>query len=81
MKRLPGLPQVYAKPVSHLCFHQAGKESSVFILLTYASEIFTFQNFFIFCFFRATPAAYRGSQARGRIGATAARNAGPEPRM
>ena len=28
--------------------------------------------FFFFCFFRATPVVYGGSQARGRIGATAA---------
>ena len=28
--------------------------------------------FFFFCLFRAAPAAYGGSQARGRIGATAA---------
>ena len=28
--------------------------------------------FFVFCLFRATPAAYGGSQPRGRIGAVAA---------
>ena len=28
-------------------------------------------SFFLFCFFRATPVAYEGSQARGRSGATA----------
>ena len=28
--------------------------------------------FFVFCLFRATPGAYGGSQARGRIGAVAA---------
>ena len=31
-----------------------------------------FFSFFVFCLFRATPAAYEGSQARGRIGAVAA---------
>ena len=29
-------------------------------------------SFFLFCLFRAAPAAYGGSQARGRIGAVAA---------
>ena len=43
--------------------------------------------FFVFCPFRATPAAYRGSQARGRIGAAAPglcqshSNEGSEPRL
>ena len=43
---------------------------------------------FVFCLFRATPAAYGGSQARGRIGAVVATslgqrhsNAGPEPHL
>ena len=41
--------------------------------------------FFVFCLFRAAPAAYEGSQARGQIGATSAglhhshSNAGSEP--
>ena len=34
------------------------------------SSFFIF--FFVFCLFRATPAAYGGSQARGPIGAVAA---------
>ena len=33
---------------------------------------FSFYFFKFFCFFRATPMAYEGSQARGLIGATAA---------
>ena len=42
---------------------------------------------FIFCLFRATPTAYGGSQARGRIRAVAASlrqshsNVGSEPRL
>jgi len=50
--------------------------------------IFLFYLFFLsFCHFLATPAAYRGSQARGRIGAIAMglrqshSNAGSEPRL
>ena len=45
------------------------------------------KNFFFFCYFRAVPVAYRGSQARGQIGAVAAglphshSNAGPQPRL
>ena len=44
-----------------------------------------FLSFLFFFFFRTTPSAYGGSQARGRIGATAAglhhshSNARPEP--
>ena len=34
-------------------------------------HIFFFGGVFFFCLFRATPAAYGGSQARGLIGATA----------
>ena len=43
--------------------------------------------FFFFFFFRAAPAAYGGSQARGRIGAAAVglhhshSNSGSEPRL
>ena len=43
--------------------------------------------FLVFCLFRATPAAYGGSQARGPIGATAASlhhshsHAGSEPHL
>ena len=33
--------------------------------------IYLFFIFFVFCLFRATPVAYRGSQARGLIGAIA----------
>ena len=45
----------------------------------------SFLVFFVFCLFRAVPAAYGHSQARGRIGATAAdlhqshSNSGSEP--
>ena len=48
---------------------------------------FCFVLFFVFCFFRATPTAYGGSQARGLIGATAAglcqsrSNTGSEPHL
>ena len=35
-------------------------------------NIYTFILCYIFLLFRATPMAYGGSQARGRIGATAA---------
>ena len=34
--------------------------------------LFYFILFFVFCLFRATPAAYGGSQARGRVEAIAA---------
>ena len=43
--------------------------------------------FFVFCLFRATPAVYGGSQARGLIGAVAAglhhshSNSGSEPHL
>ena len=48
---------------------------------------FNFYLFINFCLFRATPTAYRGSQARGLIGATAAglcqshNNARSEPHL
>ena len=32
-------------------------------------DMFYYQIFFFFCFFRATPVAYGGSQARGPTGA------------
>ena len=37
-----------------------------------ASSLLAFALFFFFCFSRAAPTAYGGSQARGRIGAVAA---------
>ena len=38
-----------------------------------AGRLFSFFFFlFVFCLFRAAPAAYGGSQARGSVGATAA---------
>ena len=46
-----------------------------------------FYFYFMFCLFRATPVAYGGSQARGRIGAVAAclhhshSNTGSEPHL
>ena len=49
------------------------------------SLVFTMHFFFFFALFRATPVAYGGSQARGRIPATAAglhhSKAGSEPRL
>lgn len=53
----------------------------------YLKAVFIYFYFVVYfcCLFRATPMAYRGSQARGPIGAVAAslcqshRNAGSEP--
>ena len=43
-----------------------------FTIFTRAFYLFYFfKNFFVFCPFKAAPAAYGGSQARSRIGATA----------
>ena len=53
----------------------------------YLSFIFFIFYFFVFCFFRATPSAYGGFQARGLIRAVAASqrqshsNWGSEPRL
>ena len=41
-------------------------------LTSAASDALNLSLFFSVCLFRATPAAYRGSQARGLIGAIAA---------
>ena len=56
------------------CFTQSnhclGKRSIVLLLLQSLKFLFVF-FIFIFCYFRATPTAYGGSQARGQIGAVA----------
>ena len=50
-------------------------------------QVIIYLFIFVFCLFRAAPAAYGGSQARGLIGAVAAghshshSNAGSEPRL
>ena len=55
------------------------------MIVNYYSGILFFFFFFVFGLFKAVPAAYGGSQAGGRIGATAAgphrsqSNAGSEP--
>ena len=41
------------------------------LILIYVNEDLLFFNFYVFCLFRATPAACWGSQARGWIGAVA----------
>ena len=79
--------------MTHKCKHQdqgpQGPPQNLSITHVYTvSHLFTFLFIFLsFCPFRAAPAAYGGSQARGRIGATAAdlhhslSNARSEPRL
>ena len=84
--------------MNYLCFLSS---ENVFILLLslkdififsldvefWVGKLFSFVFYFIFCLFRAPPAAYGGSQARGPIGATAASlcqshsNARSKPRL
>ena len=60
------------------------KDQQEFFLKPLKGKKYTF-FFFFFCLFRATPAAYGDSQARGQIGAVAAglhhshSNAGSDP--
>ena len=45
----------------------------LFLFIIYLNRLFSeVYDFFFLCFFRATPVAYRGSQAKGQIWATAA---------
>ena len=65
-----------------------GVKGYVYILISHFELVHCSPIFFFFwSFFRASPAAYGGSQARGRIGALAAglhhshSNLGSEPRL
>ena len=61
--------------------------SELFYKIFFFLTSFFFFFFFFFCIFRAAPAAYGGSQARGLIGAVAAglhhshSNMGSEPHL
>ena len=61
------------------------KEYMCLLTLTTVSPELVYLFIYLFLLFRAAPMAYRGSQARGRIGATAAglhhSNLGSEQRL
>ena len=70
---------LYIVPILVCVLPNCAQCSNIFFLNGFS---FFFLIFFFFLLFRATPAAYGGSQARGLIGAVAARaTATPDPRL